>query len=100
MENPGFPTATGNTAATSPSTFTYTIVGDSSICQTRIDFVNAVFRPPTAVANGVCTAATDDILTVTSPSTSLIGFENLCGVLTNQHIYVHNDGGPQLAIVI
>jgi len=104
IDNPGAPTTYGTTAAQAGMTFAYTVEGGPSVCQTRLDFVNAVLRPPLnavvgLIVPGTCNQPVDDTLTVTSPSTTLVGIENLCGTISGQHIYVHNDGSNQVATI-
>ena len=50
----------------------------------RLDFDDVELIQPTTAA-GVCTATTNDQLTVVSPSTTLTGISNLCGTLTGSH---------------
>lgn len=98
IQNEGFPTAVLGTAPVAATPRAFAVEGGANICQVRFDFEAAtVLFGPTqgaaAVANVGGTCDTDQI-TVTQTTTGAIGngFENLCGTLTGQHIYVENDG--------
>jgi hypothetical protein len=93
IQNDGFPTAFGITAPASAVTRAYSIQGGTDISQIRLDFDTTVLTAPAA---GACGA---EAITVTSPSTTQMGFENLCGVLSGQHIYVENDGAAVNAVL-
>lgn len=103
IQNEGFPTAVlAGTPVPNAITRQFTVRGGENICQVRFDFDTAVFAPPTTGTTGTVSTAADattggvcnvDTITVTQTSAGTIGgFENLCGTLTGQHIYVENDG--------
>jgi len=93
IQNDGFPTGVGATGTVAAVNRAYSIQGGTDISQIRLDFETAVLTAP--AADGSCT----DAITVTSPSTTQMGFEALCGVLSGQHIYVENDGAAVNAVV-
>jgi len=92
IQNEGFPTAVLGTGTVTAATRAFTVEGGASICQVRFDFESAtVFEQPTA---GSCDG---DTITVGQTTTTLGGFQNLCGTLTGSHIYVENDGANPAA---
>jgi hypothetical protein len=93
IQNDGFPTGVGATGTVAAVNRAYSIQGGTDISQIRLDFVTTVLTAPAA---GACAS---DAITVTSPSTTRMGFENLCGVLSGQHIYVENDGAAVNAVL-
>jgi len=93
IQNDGFPTGVGATGTVAAVNRAYSIQGGTDISQIRLDFETTVLTAP--AADGSCT----DAITVTSPSTTQMGFEALCGVLSGQHIYVENDGAAVNAVV-
>lgn len=97
IQNTGYPATTGTAAATAGQTYTYTVAGGESICQIRLDFVDVELKQPTA--DGVCTGAAQDQLTASSASTTVLGVTNLCGTLTGQHMYIHNDGADIVSTI-
>merc|ERR1712193_571694 len=96
IQNAGYPTTTGTSTTTASKTYTYTLAGGESICQIRQDFDDVELIQPTS-AGGVCTATTADQLAATSSSTTLLGVGSLCGTLTGQHLYIHNDGAATVS---
>jgi len=105
IQNEGFPTAVlATTPAPNAIQRAFMVRGGTNICQVRFDFDTAVFAAPTAGAADAASAAAlgggvcvDDQITVTQTSATIGGFENLCGTLTGQHIYVENDGANPAA---
>jgi len=94
IQNEGFPTAVLGTAPVTAATRAFAVQGGENICQVRFDFEAAtVFEGPAA---GVCGGDQDEI-TVGQTSTTIGSFQNLCGTLTGQHIYVENDGANPAA---
>jgi len=94
IQNEGFPTAVLGTAPVTAATRAFAVQGGENICQVRFDFEAAtVFEGPVA---GVCGGDQDEI-TVGQTSTTIGSFQNLCGTLTGQHIYVENDGANPAA---
>jgi len=94
IQNEGFPTAVLGTAPVTAATRAFAVQGGENICQVRFDFEAAtVFEQPAA---GVCGGDQDEI-TVGQTSTTIGSFQNLCGTLTGQHIYVENDGANPAA---
>jgi len=92
IQNEGFPTAVLGTGTVTAATRAFTVEGGANICQVRFDFESAtVFEQPTA---GSCDG---DTITVGQTTTTLGGFQNLCGTLTGSHIYVENDGANPAA---
>merc|ERR1712223_38876 len=82
---PSFETALQATApAPSAATRAFNIMGGANICQIRLDFIDVEVSAGTT---GDC--ATDQI-SVNTPDRSAVntGLGNLCGVLTDQHVYV------------
>lgn len=105
IQNEGFPTAVLGVAPVVLTPRAFPIEGGANICQVRFDFeaptvlagpLNGALGAAVAVVGGTCD---NDQITVTQTSTGGIGngFENLCGVLTGQHIYVENDGANPAA---
>jgi len=102
IQNEGFPTAVLGTApAPAAITRAFTVQGGENICQVRFDFEAAtVFAGPTNGASGTATTGGTcdvDTITVTQTTSTIGAFENLCGTLTGQHIYVENDGANPAA---
>lgn len=97
IQNTGYPSTTGATAATAGVATVFTVDGGPSICQVRLDFDDVELQQPSNT--GVCTATTGDQLTVISPSTTLPGINDLCGTLSGQHMYIHNDGADPAATI-
>lgn len=93
IQNDGYPTGVGATAPVTAVNRAYSIQGGTDISQIRLDFVNTVLTAP--AADGSCA----DTITVDSPSTTQMGFESLCGVLSHQHMYVENDGAAVNAVL-
>merc|ERR1739846_88916 len=94
IQNEGFPTAVLGTAPVTAATRAFAVQGGENICQVRFDFEAAtVSEQP---AGGVCGGDQDEI-TVGQTSTTIGSFQNLCGTLTGQHIYVENDGANPAA---
>merc|ERR1739846_241042 len=94
IQNEGFPTAVLGTAPVTAATRAFAVQGGENICQVRFDFEAAtVFEQP---AGGVCGGDQDEI-TVDQTSTTIGSFQNLCGTLSGQHIYVENDGANPAA---
>merc|ERR1712051_347844 len=92
IQNEGFPTAVLGTGTVTAATRAFAVQGGENICQVRFDFEAAtVFEGPTA---GDCAG---DAITVGQTSTTIGSFEDLCGTLTGQHIYVENDGANPAA---
>jgi len=99
ITNQGFPTAVGGAAPVTAQNYQFPIATTSNIRTIRLDFNVANFQPPPA--NGVCD---QDIITVNSAGAgaATLGFNNLCGTLTGQHIYIPTGfatSGNQLNIV-
>jgi len=82
IENTVFPTAT--TEANIDCT--YSIQGNTNVCQIRLDFVTVVLGAPDAATAGSIGQCTGDSLTVTSPSGNAL--TPLCGTLSQTHMYV------------
>jgi len=97
IQNDGFPSGVGSTGTVAAVQRAYRIEGAEGVQQIRLDFVNGVFKQPAAGAATGCTGL--DVVSITSPSSTRIGVGSLCGTLTGQHIYVHNDGANPAAIV-
>lgn len=93
IQNEEFPSGFGASGTVAEVSRAYSIEGSSQIKQIRLDFETGRFAQPAA---GDCT--TDEI-TVTSPSTTQLGFAKLCGTLTGQHMYIPNDGADPAAIL-
>jgi len=92
IQNEGFPTAVLGTAPVTAATRAFAVQGGENICQVRFDFEAAtVFEGPTA---GDCAG---DVITVGQTTTTIGSFEDLCGTLSGQHIYVENDGANPAA---
>jgi len=100
IENDEYPTPYGGIANAQARTWRYTLEGNKDICQFRLDFENVVLHQPNAITGdagvGKC-GGNGDTLTIENPTASFAGFQNLCGVLSGQHIYIHysfdkNDG--------
>jgi len=90
--------------------WTFRVAGNADICQIRLDFDDVVLLQPLGVinrlspnpiwANGFCTRGTinrqevssnhGDAIKVKTSTTTMVGFNELCGTLTGQHIYIHN----------
>jgi len=112
IQNFGFPAAVGNAMVAQGGTQTATtlmfpVTADASICQIRLDFVNAVFSPPTAANGGTigtCRAAAGgdgDALTIATTPAQRFGFNQLCGTLTGQHLYIDTArANPGLTLTI
>merc|ERR1712223_534633 len=98
IQNTGYPSTTGTTAATVSAATAFTVKGGSSVCQVRLDFDDVELIQP-ATATGICTATTADQLTIASPSTTITGVDDLCGTLTGSHLYIHNDGADTAATI-
>jgi len=101
IQNEGFPTAVLGTAPVTAATRAFAVQGGENICQVRFDFEAAtVFAGPTNGASGTATTGGTcdvDTITVTQTTSTIGAFENLCGTLTGQHIYVENDGANPAA---
>merc|ERR1739846_183126 len=101
IQNEGFPTAVLGTAPVTAVARAFTVQGGENICQVRFDFEAAtVFAGPTNGASGTATTGGTcdvDTITVTQTTSTIGAFENLCGTLTGQHIYVENDGANPAA---
>merc|ERR1711971_1185357 len=101
IQNEGFPTAVLGTAPVTAAARAFTVQGGDNICQVRFDFEAAtVFAGPTNGASGTATTGGTcdvDTITVTQTTSTIGAFENLCGTLTGQHIYVENDGANPAA---
>merc|ERR1739846_146062 len=94
IQNEGFPTAVLGTAPVTAATRAFAVQGGENICQVRFDFEAAtVSEQP---AGGVCGGDQDEI-TVGQTSTTIGSFQNLCGTISGQHIYVENDGASPAA---
>merc|ERR1711981_124397 len=78
IENPSYPTTYTTTGSCS---YTVTPV-NSEICQLRLDFDNL------SISYGSSTGLCTDSFAMTGPSGQ--NPLNICGVLTNQHIYIEN----------
>jgi len=85
IRNTEFPQTFGAAAPVTAATRAFQIIGGPNIKQIRIDFDTAVFAQPGA-ANGDCA---NDVISVTGSSRpNNLGFNELCGTLTGQHIYI------------
>lgn len=92
IQNEGFPTSVLGTAPVVAVTRPFTVQGGANICQVRFDFeVATVFEDTNG---GDCDG---DAITVGQTTTTIGSFEDLCGTLTGQHIYVENDGANPAA---
>jgi len=95
IQNEGFPTAVLGTGPVTVATRAFMVQGGENICQVRFDFeAPTVFEGPVA---GACGGGVADEITVGQTSTTIGSFQNLCGTLTGQHIYVENDGANPAA---
>jgi len=99
IQNPGFPTGVGSAAPVTALNRAYNIRGGASIQQVRLDFITTVVTGPTAATADNADSCVDDTITVTSPSTTSLGFVTLCGVLSGQHMYIENDGAEVNAVL-
>jgi len=83
IENPSYPSA-----YTTTGTCSYTVSRCSTeICQVRLDFFKAVLQQPKSTT-GSCV---NTILAFTPGASGVTAFNtppNLCGTLTNQHLYI------------
>jgi len=90
IQNDGFPMGTGEDADTAGEMFSWEVEGTSDICQIRLDFTNTVLSAPLAATAGAVNAGTcsEDSLAIIQPASAIVGFNNLCGTLTGQHMYI------------
>jgi len=86
IQNSGFPT--GN--STGGQMLSWTVQGTPDICQLRLDFTTAVLTAPLDATAGGVTGGTcnEDNLSIVQPAAAIVGFNNLCGTLTGQHMYI------------
>lgn len=101
IQNDGFPTGTGEDEDTAGQMLSWTVEGNSDICQIRLDFTNTVLTAPLAATDGGVNAGTcnEDSLVIEQPAAAIVGFNNLCGTLTGQHMYI-GTGGENTAATI
>jgi hypothetical protein len=92
IQNEGFPTSVLGTAPVVAATRAFMVQGGANICQVRFDFEAATVFEDTD--GGDCDG---DAITVGQTTTTIGSFEDLCGTLTGQHIYVENDGANPAA---
>jgi len=90
IQNDGFPMGIGEDEDTAGEMFAWEVEGSSDICQIRLDFIDTVLTPPLAATDGGVNAGTcnEDSLAIVQPASAIIGFNNLCGTLTGQHMYI------------
>lgn len=91
LQNPLYPAVETGIAGTSSTTITYTINKCASdICQVRLDFVNFVIAGPanTQESGGSTTGYTNCNDFLVSTMSGGFAVPTLCGVLTNEHIYM------------
>jgi len=85
IRNTEFPSTFGAAAPVTAANRAFQIMGGPDIKQVRIDFDTAVFTQP-ALASGDCA---NDVISVTGSSrANNLGFNELCGTLSGQHIYI------------
>merc|ERR1739844_286890 len=90
IQNADFPSAEAALQATAPAPQAtdkaVNIMGGANICAIKVEFITVQLLNPDA-ATGTCG---DEAISVTTPARTGAGFgiENLCGVLTGQHIFV------------
>jgi len=105
ITNPEYPDIyafVGDAGIRAARTWTFRIGGED-ICQIRLDFEDVVLLQPlmaiTGNENGLCANAGQrgDAIKVKTSTTRMVGFNELCGTLTGQHVYIH---GPDAVLTI